>query len=150
MHPFVFFCSGWKCGHGTPQSGCEPVAKIGRLIQTLCVFDFLFPIGLFLGPLALAVLLRTEARRNTQGLWPHIVSILLMPPAMWGIFNWVLMLAVLLFGSNMRPSGFAFTVWVVATIAVLIVVGGYLWIALHRRRNYSAHNARPLFASAAP
>lgn len=96
------------------------------------MFDPLFPVALFSGPLALAVLLRIEVRRETRSIWPRIASVVLALGAMWGLTYWGVIIAVGLFGEGMQDGGLREVTVLAISASVVIVVGGYALVARHR------------------
>ena len=104
------------------------------------MLDPLFPVALFCGPLAFAVLLRVEANRNTKSLWPQFTSIILALPAAWGMTYWVLLVAIILLGEGMAEAGFLQTTILSVTVAVLTLIASYCGAALRRRKRISSLN----------
>jgi hypothetical protein len=98
------------------------------------MFDPLFPVALFFGPLALAILLRIEGNRITRSILPRFSSVFLAFAAVWGLTYWVAMIAMGMFGEHMREGDF-YLVMIVAISAsfVIVVVPDYL-AARHRKQ----------------
>jgi hypothetical protein len=104
------------------------------------MFDPLFPVALFGGPLAFAILLRIEDSRSTPSLWPKVLSMIMMIFAIWGILYWLKLIAIALFGSGMNIVQFIWMSRMATAAATLFVVGSYLRIALRRRKRTSPYN----------
>ena len=101
------------------------------------MFDPLFPIAMFCGPLALAVLLRIEANHSTRSIWPRLSSALLALAAMWGLTYWGLMIGVLLFGEGMKESELDQLIALAIAASVALVAGCYWLVVRHRAQELS-------------
>ena len=97
------------------------------------MFDPLFPVALFCGPLALAVFLRIEMKRTTRSMWPLFASVMLALAAVWGLPYWGVIIAVGLFGEGMKEGGLNQVIVLAISASIVIVVGGYWLVARHRR-----------------
>ena len=96
------------------------------------MFDPLFPLALFCGPLALAVLLRIEAKRTTTSIWPLFASVALALAAVVGLSCWGLLIGVGLFGEGMKADGLDLVTVLAVAASVAIVVGGYWFVSRPR------------------
>ena len=99
------------------------------------MFDPLFPIALFPGLLALAFLLRIEAKRIRRSIRPLFASFVLAPIAVWGLIYLGIILADVLFGEGMKVRGLHEVTTVAISASIGIVVCGYELVFRHRRQD---------------
>lgn len=110
----------------------RPLADLVRIAQTCLVFDPLFPVALFCGPLALAFLVYFQAKCTTRTFWPAFARVGLALVAVWGLTYWGLMIAIGLFGEGMNESGL-YQVTLFAMVAAMALVAGTCGlVAKHR------------------
>ena len=87
------------------------------------MFDPLFPLGLFLGPLALILLHYFEMNRPSERRLPSWKSIVLALVSVWGLSYGILIAMFLLFvgGGPLSEDNFVRLVWTARVASVLLV-----------------------------
>lgn len=96
------------------------------------MFDPLFPVMLFCGPFAFAILLYVEGKGATRRFWSVFARIVLALASIWGLTYWALIIAVGLFGEDIDKSGLNQVAIVAMIAAVAMVVAGCRFVARHR------------------
>lgn len=101
------------------------------------MFDPFFPLGVFLGPLALSLVYHFETSRPDNQRLPSWKSIVCALVAVWGLPNGVLLaLFLLIAGSGpLSEEIFMPLVWVARVASVLLIAFVYFWTSRRRSQH---------------
>lgn len=99
------------------------------------MFDPLFPLGVFLGPLALGLVFYLEANRPPAQKLPGWKPVVLSLIAVWGLSSGILFVLFLLVagGGPLSEEGFTGLLWLARAASVLVV--GIVFFRAAKRRS---------------